>query len=276
MDELQVRPEQKEKLKALEEYLWQMGTVAVAFSGGVDSTFLLKVAHKVLSDHAIAVTAALHSFPRREFLEARAFCEKEGIRQLLCKINELEIDGFSENTPDRCYLCKKTIFTKMKELVKEEGIPYLIEGSNVDDEGDYRPGMRAVHELSVESPLQKCGITKEDIRALSRELWLPNWNKPSYACLATRFPYGETITKEKLVMLDKAEQILFDLGFHQVRVRKHGEMARIEVMPEEFGKLVEEETRQDILDSFRELGFRYVSMDLQGYRTGSMNEPLEV
>ena len=248
--------------------------MAVAFSGGVDSTFLLKVAHDVLGDNAIAVTARSSTYPEREFKEAVNFAAQNNIEHVVIVSEELEIEGFSENPVDRCYFCKRELFSKIAGIAKEKGIKFVADGSNVDDLGDYRPGLKAVAELGVVSPLREAGMTKEDIRALSKEMGLATWDKPAFACLSSRFPYGQKITKEKLEMVDKAEQYLLDLGFKQVRVRHHGDVARIEVAAHERRKFFDEQLMDRISGEFKKIGFTYTALDLKGYRTGSMNETL--
>ena len=262
-----------EKRNQLKEFLLSQGSLAVAFSGGVDSTFLLKVAHNTLGDKCVAVTASSCSFPERELKEAKAFCETNGIRHVVVRSEELEIEGFRHNPKNRCYLCKHELFEKIWDIARELGLHAVAEGSNMDDNGDYRPGLVAVRELGVLSPLRSVGLSKAEIRELSRELGLPTWNKQSFACLSSRFVYGETINEERLSMVDRAEQLLLDLGFRQVRVRIHGQLARIETDPEDFEKLLS--VRETVTAAFREYGFAYVTMDLTGYRTGSMNETLE-
>lgn len=261
-----------EKYDKLKNYLKNLESLAVAFSSGVDSTFLLRAAKDALGDNVIAVTAESCSFPKRELNEAKNFCKNEGIRHFVCKSEELEIDGFSDNPKNRCYLCKRELFEKITEIARQNNISHIAEGSNLDDNGDYRPGLAAVAELGIKSPLRDLEFTKAEIRELSRYLNLPTWKKQSFACLSSRFVYGEKITEEKLSMVDKAEQLLLDLGFYQVRVRIHGLMARIEVMPDEFEKIIK--NRDVIYNELKEYGFSYVTMDLRGYRTGSMNETI--
>lgn len=266
----------EEKYKALQEELRAMKSVAVAFSSGVDSTFLLAVAVDTLGkDHVMAVTASSCSFPERERKEAQEFCEKRGIRQVIVVSEELDIEGFRHNPKNRCYLCKHELFEKIRAIAEENHLAAVVEGSNMDDNGDYRPGLRAVEELGIKSPLRAAKLTKQEIRELSKRLDLPTWDKQSFACLASRFVYGETISEERLGMVDQAEQLLLDMGFHQVRVRIHGEgeatMARIEVLPQEIAILVEDAKREKIYSYFKEIGFAYVTLDLGGYQMGSMN-----
>lgn len=263
-----------EKYKKLQENLRDFGSAAIAFSGGVDSTFLLKTAYDVLGDKVVAVTASSCSFPKRELEEAKKFCRENGIRHIICESEELNIEGFRQNPVNRCYLCKHELFEKIRAIAKEQHLEFVAEGSNMDDNGDYRPGLLAVKELNVKSPLRDVELSKAEIRQLSKQMGLSTWNKQSFACLSSRFVYGETIDEKKLGMVDQAEQLLLDLGFHQVRVRIHGLMARIEVLPEELEKIVNQEVRELLVSKFKEYGFTYITLDLAGYRTGSMNETL--
>ncbi|MDR3072218.1 MAG: ATP-dependent sacrificial sulfur transferase LarE [Clostridiales Family XIII bacterium] len=265
----------QKKASKLQTILSAYDSLAVAFSGGVDSTYLLYAAKQALGERLIAVTARSCSFPERELREATAFCENEGIRHFITDSEELNIEGFSKNPLNRCYLCKTELFVKIAEIATSENIAVIAEGSNTDDDGDYRPGLLAVAEQGVVSPLREAALSKEEIRILSKQIGLPTWDKQSFACLSSRFVYGETISREKLAMVDKAEQLLLDLGFSQVRVRIHGEtyfIARIEISVSEFEKILQPEIRTKITETCREIGFRYATFDLSGYRTGSMNE----
>jgi uncharacterized protein len=265
-----------EKETRLKEILLRLKSAAVAFSGGVDSTFLLQAAHNALGAKVAAVTGLSPSFPERELAAARQFTSRHGLTHLEVDSEELEIAGFAANPVNRCYLCKKELFAKILKAAEDQGLETVLEASNLDDEGDYRPGLTAIRELGVLSPLREAGLTKSDIRALSRAWGLPTWDKPSFACLASRFPYGEAITREGLKKVDEAEIFLLSLGCRQVRVRCHdqGRLARIEVDGESLDLLAAPGNRRLVADKLSSLGFTYTALDLNGYRTGSLNETL--
>ena len=270
-----IEPETKKRYEKLRTILNEMGSVVIGFSGGVDSTFLSYTAHDVLGDKALAVTAVSPTLPESEEQDARDMAADIGIRHLVVHSTEFSDPEFVKNPKDRCYICKKIRFTALVDLAKQEGYHWVVDGGNVDDLGDFRPGMKALEEMAdaVRSPMIEAGITKADIRALSRELGLRTWDKQSAACLASRIPYGVELTPQRLSMIDKAEQYIAPYIKGSLRVRYHGDVARIEVGEEEIPAILAH--RKDIVQALRQCGFTYVSLDLGGYEMGSLNEVIE-
>jgi uncharacterized protein len=267
-----LRVEEDELVRSLVRGL---GSAAVAFSGGVDSSVVLALAVEELGrDRVLAVTAASETYSQSELVEARLIAESLGVRHLVLKTSELELPGFSQNPPDRCLHCKRELFGKIRALADRDDLSAVVDGANADDRLDYRPGLRAAAEFEVRHPLMEAGLGKEAVRALALRLGLDNWGKPALACLASRVPYGEEITVEKLQMVARAEAWLREQGFSQVRVRHHQATARIEVPPAEIGLLLEEEKRGEVVEALKQVGYTYVTLDLQGFRSGSMNEVL--
>lgn len=264
------------KMAMLRDIIRGLESVCIAFSGGVDSTFLTKVSKDLLGDNVLAVTAQSPTFPKRELEEAIAIARDLKVKHEVIESGELDIPDFLENKPDRCYYCKRDLFKRLLDVAHKYGIRYVLDGSNYDDMGDYRPGRKAARERGIRSPLCEVGLTKDEIRILSKNLGLRTWNKPSFACLSSRIPYNERITMEKLSQIERAEDALRDLGFSQVRVRHHNEIARIELMPDEFPMILDRSKRTAIIEKLRSFGFLYVTLDLIGYRTGAMNEALQI
>ncbi|MDB5078468.1 MAG: hypothetical protein JWP00_392 [Chloroflexi bacterium] len=270
---INVEPELEAKAERLVAVINELQSVLVAYSGGVDSALVLKVAHEVLGPEKGAGCLAISpSVPPREVELAKKHAEEMGVRLLVTYTNEIEKEGYVENSPNRCYYCKSTLYTELTEMAQTQGFAYIADGFNLDDKGDHRPGQRAGKELQVRSPLVEAGFTKADIRALSKALGLPTWNKPAAACLSSRIPYGTPVTVEALEKVGRAEEFMQDMGFVGVRVRHHGDMARIEIRPSDFSQFLEETTRKKISQGLHQIGYAFVSLDLDGYRTGSLNE----
>jgi uncharacterized protein len=268
------RDELHQKELKLREILGEMGNICVALSGGADSAFLLAEAARVNRMKILAVTVTSVSYAEHEKRDVAKLVSLLGVPQRSIELDQMSLPEFVANQPDRCYYCKKAIFGAIKTVAAQEGFTNVADGGNMDDLKDYRPGLKALEELGIRSPMQEAKLTKADIRALSREIGLFTASKPSYACLASRIPYGEPITPEKLARIEAAETYLSEQGFEGIRVRSHGNLARIEVTPEQITLLTQERTRTRIVDRFQELGYRYVTVDLQGFRSGSMNETL--
>lgn len=264
-----------ERKACLEAGLRALGSVCVAFSAGVDSSFLLDAAHRVLGENVIAVTVLGSMVPERDREEAAAFCRQRGIRLVTVEADEFTVPAFAANAPDRCYHCKKNIFTRILRIASENGMQAVVEGSNADDLGDWRPGMRALAELGIHSPMLDCGMTKSDIRALARHFGVASWNKPAGACLATRVPFGTPLTPELLRLVDRAESALVEQGFSGARVRVHDQLARIELPASQMADALAEPARAGLVHALRALGFQHVCLDLEGYVKGSMSRELE-
>lgn len=270
MDENKARSKQEALIDKLKGY----PSLLVAFSGGVDSTFLLTLAHRTLGEKVVAATADSVTFPSRERLEAEQFTRERGIPHVVFKCEEYRVPEFIANPPDRCYYCKRSLCGDLIKIAEEREIKIISHAANVDDLGDYRPGLKAADEMGIVSPLVEVGLTKKEIRFLSKEMGLPTWDKPAMACLASRIPYGSPITIEKLKMVGEAEEFLFGIGFRQLRVRHHGHTARIELESRDITKLMEKDMREKVIGRLKKLGFTHISVDLEGYVSGSMNRDI--
>ena len=264
----------QEKYNHLRNIASQAGSAIIAFSGGVDSTFLLKVSVDELGERAVAVTARSETFPKRELKQAQTLARLIGAHHLVIDSEELKVPDYSNNPPHRCFLCKSELFSKLKKIAVEQNIPWIFDGNNVEDAGDFRPGRAAARKFGVRSPLEEAGLNKEEIRNLSKFLELPTWNKPSLACLSSRFPYHTKITQSALQQIEKAEDFLWDLGMREFRVRHHDTLARLELGKRELSLFLKNATGDKIVQRLKSLGYTYVTLDLEGYRMGSMNKTL--
>jgi len=273
-EEKRMQASLQKKYDHLRNILSNAGSAIVAFSGGVDSTFLLKVHTDMVGDKALAITARSETFPKRELEEATALAERIGAPHLIIDTEELAAPGFSNNPPHRCFLCKSELFSTLKRIAEDRKIPWVFDGSNADDVGDFRPGRKAARQFGVRSPLEEAELGKEEVRSLSRMLNLPTWDKPAFACLSSRFPYHTEITESALRQIEDAEEFLWNLGMREFRVRHHDTIARIELGPRELSLFLQAGRRHKIVQHLKSLGYKYVTLDLEGYRTGSMNETL--
>ena len=256
------------------DHLKKLGTLAVGFSGGVDSTLLVAAAKQVLGDRVIAMTAQSPTHPQKELDHARRIADTLGVRHIVFPTHEMEDDAFTANGPERCYHCKKILFGAMRKVADSEGMEHLAHGANVDDMSDHRPGFRAAEELGVSAPLIEAGMTKQDIRRLAEQMGLPNWDRPAMACLASRVPYGVKLAPDILKKIEQAEALVLDTGVRHCRVRHHGNLARIEIDMEENGRVIDNSVRQNLIRQFKSIGYQFVCLDLEGYLTGKMNREL--